>query len=90
MYGAGAYGYSALSKRPSLTVSLAALPIVERSDQWPGPLDHTVTMLAVEGALSCCQYLAPLNSRVLVVSEWPSLEVAVTLPGVRLGSMLIV
>jgi hypothetical protein len=61
--------------------------IVLRSDQWPGPLDHTVTMAAVEGAPSCCQCLAPLNSGVLVVSEWPSLDVAVTLPGVGLAQL---
>jgi hypothetical protein len=58
-----------------LTVSLAAWSMVLRSAQWPGPLDQMVTMLAVEGAPSCSQYLAPLNSGVLVVSEWPSLAV---------------
>jgi hypothetical protein len=52
MGGAGAHLYSAFSKRPSLTVRLAAWPMVERSAQWPGPLDHTVTMVALEGAPS--------------------------------------
>jgi hypothetical protein len=37
------------------TVSLAAWPMVERSDQWLLPLDHTVTMLAVDDAPSPCQ-----------------------------------
>jgi hypothetical protein len=47
-------------------------------------------MAALDGAPRDCQYLALLNSGVLVVSEWPSLDVAVTLPGALLGSTLIV
>jgi hypothetical protein len=53
------------------------------------PLDQMV-MLALDAAPRSSQYLAPLSNAVLVVSEWPSDEWAVTLPGALLGSMLIV
>jgi hypothetical protein len=40
--------------------------MVERSDQWLLPLDQTVTMLALDGAPACSQYLAPASSGVVV------------------------
>jgi hypothetical protein len=49
-----------------------------------------VTMVALDGAPSACQYLAPSSSGVDVVVVWLSDEVAVTAPGRSDGRMLMV
>jgi len=50
MGGAGIRLYSTLLKRSPMTVSLAALPMVLRRVQWPGPEDQTVVMVAAGSA----------------------------------------
>jgi len=63
---------------------------VLRSAQFSEPLDQTVVMVALDGAPALSQWRPPSRSGVVVVVVWPSDEAAVTLPGVLLGSTLIV
>ena len=55
MGGAGMRLCLAFWKRSPITVRLAALLMVERSDQWPGPEDQVVTMIAAGSALLLSQ-----------------------------------
>jgi hypothetical protein len=55
MGGAGRRLCLAFWKRSPITVRLTALLMVERSDQWPGPEDQVVTMIAAGSALLLSQ-----------------------------------
>jgi hypothetical protein len=57
-----------------LTVRLAALPMVERSDQWPGPEDQVVVMVAAGFAPLVSQYRAAVSVSSLGDGEPPRPE----------------
>jgi hypothetical protein len=72
-------------KRSPITVRLAAWLMVLRSAQWLGADDQVVLMVSCGFAPFVSQYRALSRSGVVVVREWPLVDVAVTFPGVGAG-----